>query len=359
VYPALAVLNALNKDVASVLWVGGQGGMEASLVKRAGIPFQTIPAAGVHGVGLRTLPGNIWKLVRGILASRHILANFNPDILLFTGGYIAVPMAIAGRHLPTLLVVPDIEPGLALKLLARFASHIALTNQESIQFFPKNKPLTVTGYPTRPELGVWTREEGLKKLNLQNDLPVLLIFGGSKGARSINQVVLGSLPVLLNNTQIVHISGELDWVEVDAARLTLAEPIANHYHPYPYLHEEMGAALASADLAVTRAGASTLGELPQFGLPAVIIPYPHAWHYQKVNADYLTRQGAAVMLENDRLKDDLLPFLLKLLSQPQKLETMRTVMRSLAHPQAAREIANLARRLVGISPKNSGEPSSW
>ena len=122
VYPALSVLQALDKDPLDMLWVGSEGGMEEDLVKRAGIRYTAIPAAGVHGVGLKALPGNLVRLARGVLASRRILREFNPQVLFFTGGYVAVPMALAGTGVPSLLFVPDIEPGLALKTLARFAT---------------------------------------------------------------------------------------------------------------------------------------------------------------------------------------------------------------------------------------------
>ena len=113
-----------------MLWVGGAGGMEADLVKREGVRFEAIPAGQVHGVSLRALPGNLWQLGRGFLAARRILRKFRPDVLLFTGGYLAVPMAFAARLLrqgKSLLFVPDIEPGWALKTLARFADQIALS----------------------------------------------------------------------------------------------------------------------------------------------------------------------------------------------------------------------------------------
>jgi UDP-N-acetylglucosamine--N-acetylmuramyl-(pentapeptide) pyrophosphoryl-undecaprenol N-acetylglucosamine transferase len=114
----------------------------------------------------------------------------------------------------------------------------------------------------------------------------------------------------------------------------------------PYLHE-MGAALASADLVVSRAGASSLGEYPLFGLPAVLVPYPHAWRYQKVNADYLTRRGAAVILEDTRLDDELLPTLNVLIDNPNKLRAMRAAMFQLSHPRAAEKIASALMELTG------------
>ena len=157
VYPAVAVLQEISADDQTVLWVGSEGGIEKELINRLNVPFKTVPAAGVHGVGLRTLPGNIWQLVRGTFAARRILREFKPDALFFTGGYVAVPMALAGWRVPTLLYVPDIEPGLALKVLSRFADCIALTAESSRRFFADRGQLQITGYPTRPELRNWDR----------------------------------------------------------------------------------------------------------------------------------------------------------------------------------------------------------
>ena len=357
VYPALAVLETLNVEGAAlnVLWVGGEGGMEAALIERAGIPFQAIPAAGVHGVGLEQLPRNLGQLRRGYFASRRILRQFKPDVLFFTGGYVAVPMALAGwpvltdrpRKIPTLLYVPDIEPGLALKTLARFADRIAITAEDSHKYFSPRAQTVVTGYPTRPGLGNWKQTDARKKLGLDNDLPVLLVFGGSKGARSINNAVCQNLPTLLELAQVVHISGELDWPNVQASRENLSKIQAARYHAFPYLHEEMGAALAAADLAVTRAGASTFGELPLFGLPAILVPYPHAWRYQKVNAEYLVKRGAAVMIEDAQLFEKLIPTVNDLLKNPAKMKSMREAMNHLSHPQAAAEIGRQLLALAG------------
>jgi len=319
--------------------------MEADLVARQGIAFTGIPAAGVHGVGLLKLPGNLLQLARGMLASRRILREFRPDVLLFTGGYVAVPMAFAARSYPTLLYVPDIEPGQALKALAFFADRIALTTEDSRKFFSPRKRTTVTGYPIRPELENWTRAEGRARLGLNDETPVLLISGGSKGARSINRALLAVLPQLLASMQIIHISGELDWPEIQAAQAGLAPNLLMRYHAFPYLHE-MGAALASADLAVSRAGASTLGEYPLFGLPAVLVPYPYAWRYQRVNAGFLQQHGAAVILENAELPQKLAGTVESLIHQPEKLDAMRKAMQSLARPQAAQQIAGLAAELA-------------
>jgi UDP-N-acetylglucosamine--N-acetylmuramyl-(pentapeptide) pyrophosphoryl-undecaprenol N-acetylglucosamine transferase len=328
------------QNKAEVLWVGGEGGMEAQLVARANVPFKAIPAAGIHGVGLKSLPGNIIRLVRGFFASRRILHDFNPDVLFFTGGYVAVPMALAGKRVPIALYVPDIQPALALKTLARFADKIAVTTQDSFRYFKRTDHLVLTGYPTRPDLAKWTRSAGRRSLGLSDDVPVLLVFGGSKGAHSINEAVLANLPALLEKVQVIHITGELDWLTVETKAKEISGDQANRYHMFPYLHDEMGAALAAADLAISRAGASTLGEFPLFGLPAVLVPYPYTWRYQKVNADSLVQQGAAIKLEDDRLSDTLVSTVSDLIDHPEKLVSMRVAMQRLAHPEAASEIAH-------------------
>ena len=345
-YPALAVHSALTSKVPDVdtLWVGGETGMEEALVTRQGIAFQSIPAAGVHGVGLATMPRNLVLLGRGIFAARRILREFNPDVLFFTGGYVAVPVALAGRSIPLLLYVPDIEPGIALKSLARFSDVIAVTTEQSQQYF--NKRVYETGYPLRADLALWDRQTAQRHLGISGELPSLLVFGGSQGARSINMAVLHHLRALLQKFEIIHLTGELDWQSVKAEREQLPVELAARYHALPYLHE-MGAALAAADLVVSRAGASCLGEFPLFGLPAMLVPYPHAWRYQKVNSDYLARRGAAVILEDHRLKDELLVTLSILLDNPNKLKAMRAAMFGLSHPRAADKIASTLIKLAG------------
>jgi undecaprenyldiphospho-muramoylpentapeptide beta-N-acetylglucosaminyltransferase len=348
VYPALAVHSALTSQRPKVetLWVGGEGGIEEELVKRAGIPYRSIPAAGVHGVGLRALPGNVAKLTRGVLASRRILREFKPDALFFTGGFVAAPMAVAGMNIPTVLYVPDVEPGLALKFLSRFADVITVTVDDSRRFFQRPERIVLTGYPLRSDLSNWSRDQAFSHFALDASLPVLLVTGGSKGARSINMAVLKHLNELLGVAQVIHITGSLDWDVVEKAAQELPAQLKSRYHIMPYLHE-MGAALAAADLVLSRAGASTLGEYPLFGLPAVLVPYPYAWRYQKVNADFLAERNAAVILQDELLNDKLLSVLKDLLLNQHKLEAMRAAAKKLSHPNAADLIASQLLELAG------------
>lgn len=340
-YPALSVLQAIGNKAEAVLWVGGKGGMEANLVARRNIPFTVIPAAGVHGVGLRTLPGNLIKLAQGTRKSSQILREFKPDVLFFTGGYVAVPMSMAAKGIPSVLYVPDVEPGLALKNISQRASAIALTVDDSKKFFSSRKLMKVTGYPVRKDLLGWNRADAMRTFGLVEDKPVLFVFGGSKGAHLINTAVFSALDELLSFCQIIHITGEDDFVEARSLQNAFSLGLAGNYHPFNYLHDEMGAAYAAADMVVSRAGASTLGELPAFGLPAILVPYPFAWRYQKVNADYLARSGAATVVENKDLPARLVPEVEKNLLNPQLLAEKKAAMHSLAVPDAAELIAEM------------------
>jgi UDP-N-acetylglucosamine--N-acetylmuramyl-(pentapeptide) pyrophosphoryl-undecaprenol N-acetylglucosamine transferase len=331
--------------VEGLLWIGGIGGMEEQLVKQAGVPFESIPAAGVHGVELRALPGNIWQLSQGFRAARRILRNFRPDVVFTTGGYMAVPVYLAarlpGRGYPrprSLLYIPDIEPGLALKTLARFADRIAVTTKDTRAYLTGHPSVFVTGYPTRLDLKPMDAEEARTGLGLSAEWPVLLVFGGSKGARSINRAVWAALPDLLREMQVVHITGNLDWPEVKDLQASLE--MSSRYHPYPFLHGEMRLAFAASNLVLCRAGASTIGELPLFGLPAILVPYPYAWRYQQVNAQYLADHGAAVILPDAELPSQLLAVVKDLMDNVHKREQMRTAMRLLAQPEAAARIGD-------------------
>ena len=350
-YPALAVVAALGER-AEVLWVGGEGGMEAALVERAGIPFTSIPAAGIHGVGLRRAPGNAMPLMRGWRAARSLIQEFHPDVLFFTGGYVAVPVAFAGGDTRTACFVPDLEPALALQIISRRADIIAITTDESRKYYKQGKNIVVSGYPTRYDVENVNREDARKALDLQDGVPVILVFGGSRGARSINEALWNVLTEVLELAQVLHITGELDWPETAARQEKLPADLAHRYHPYAYLHEEMAFALAAADLAVSRAGAATMGEFPLFGLPAVLVPYPHAWRYQKTNAAYLEAEGAAVVLEDAALSEKLLPMLQGLLTDDVRLEAMSAASRLLARPDAAEIIAN---EIINLTQGPGGE----
>ena len=141
--------------------------------------------------------------------------------------------------------------------------------------------------------------------------------------------------------QVIHLTGNRTWYEVEAAMAELPDDLVKNYRAYPFLYEAMGAAFSAADLVVSRAGASVIGELPQYQLPAILVPYPYAWRYQKINAEYLASKDAAVIVRDEDLAVELLPLIHRLISDHEKHKEMQLAMASLATPQAAAEIAKL------------------
>jgi len=340
VYPGLAVVQALRAaGEPAVTYVGGEGGIEEQLAARAGLRFASIPAGGIHGLAPLTAAQNIVKLIQGWREAYALGRRERPDALFATGGYASVPVALAARALqvPILVYLPDIEPGLAVRFVARLATRVAVTVEDSRRYFAGSK-VVVTGYPVRAEFHDLDPREARDALGLAYGDPVVLVMGGSRGARSINRALGSVLEQVLDMAQVVHLSGKLDWPWVVERRDALPSRLRERYHAFPYLHE-IGYALASADLAVCRAGASTLGEMPFFGLPAILVPYPHAWRYQRVNAEWLANRGAAVTLEDESLERKLLPRLRQLLMDRERLTQMGARARALSRPDAAAHLA--------------------
>lgn len=253
----------------------------------------------------------------------------------------------ACRTVASLVFIPDIEPGLAIKAITNLVDQIAVSVDQTKLYVPSGKSVTVSGYPVRAKLLDWTREKALEALNLNPDIPVLLIFGGSKGARSINRATKGILPDLLGDLQVIHITGKLDWEEMESNRVNLAKQEKENYRMFPFLHDEMGAAFRIADLVVSRSGASILGEYPLFGLPAILVPYPHAWRYQKTNAQYLVDRGAAEIITDGDLPGQLLTRVQAIINDQEKLMKMGSAMKALAQPKAAETIAQQLLSLAG------------
>jgi UDP-N-acetylglucosamine--N-acetylmuramyl-(pentapeptide) pyrophosphoryl-undecaprenol N-acetylglucosamine transferase len=198
----------------------------------------------------------------------------------------------------------------------------------------------VTGYPVRSELSSWSKTEAYHFFGFRPDLPTLLVTGGSLGSLTINQALVAVLPELLREMQVIHLTGQLTWPKFSKVKASLEPGLAGRYQGYPYLHEEMGAAFCIANLVLSRAGASSIGEYPHFGIPAILVPYPHAWRYQKVNADFLTRNGAAVVLNDRELPSQLFATVTGILQAPERLEKMQQAMRALAFTDAARAIGD-------------------
>jgi UDP-N-acetylglucosamine--N-acetylmuramyl-(pentapeptide) pyrophosphoryl-undecaprenol N-acetylglucosamine transferase len=349
VYPALTVIETLLKPRAAerrlpalaaddVLWIGSRGGMEEELVRRAELEFTGVAAGGLRGKGPIVTARNAIQIASSVGRARSILARFKPDAVLVTGGYACVSVALAAwlLRIPILVYLPDIVPGLAIRFLSRFATRIAVTSEESYHYFPRDK-VSVTGYPVRPDLFDLDRAQAIQKLGLDPGEKTVLVFGGSRGARSINRALVAGLEELLSHCQIIHISGRLDTDWVAGAAKRLPETLQTRYHHFTYLHD-MPLALVAADLAVARAGAATLGEFPAASLPSVLVPYPYSGQHQEPNADYMAQNGAAQVLADADLDKKLVPTILGLLDDEEALAAMRESAGAMARMDAAEAI---------------------
>jgi UDP-N-acetylglucosamine--N-acetylmuramyl-(pentapeptide) pyrophosphoryl-undecaprenol N-acetylglucosamine transferase len=352
VYPALAIAEALTGlyPGVSLSFVGSVGGFERPLVDEAGISFASydeVLAGPLHGVGLLRAVFGAVKMALGTLQSLWLMGRRRPCSLLLTGGWVGLPVALAAWlwRVPILIFVPDIEPGASIRVLRRFARQIALTVPDSQVYFPGQKTV-ITGYPLRRQMREATREKAIQFFGLNPACKTLLVFGGSRGARALNYALLDILAALLEKgVQVIHVTGTLDWPDMEAKLSAMTD--ATGYHAYPYLHQEMGLAMAAADLVVSRAGASVLGEFPVFSLPAILVPYPYAWRYQKVNADYLAGQGAAIRMDEADLEKSLLPTIESLLFDEKRLAAMRTAAGQSAQVDGAERAAAVLATLAG------------
>jgi UDP-N-acetylglucosamine--N-acetylmuramyl-(pentapeptide) pyrophosphoryl-undecaprenol N-acetylglucosamine transferase len=351
VYPALSVLAEVDTEPR---WIGSVGGMERGVVERAGVPFVGVEAGAVVGRGPIQLGRSAVRNLRGFARARAAIASFRPSVVLGTGGYVSFPGLLAARSLgvPSVLFVPDVEPGstvvkaLAIRVLAALVDRVACTAAGS-QHLPAAK-VVPTGYPVRAALRAWSgrRAEARAALGLPADGRVLLVMGGSQGALRINRAVWDGLASLTGVATVVHLTGERWLSEAEPRR-------GERYRPIAFAHEELGALLAAADLAVARAGASTLGELPAFGLPGVLIPGSFAGGHQRHNARYLADHDAGAVFDDASLDQPgrFGDVVADLLADDAWLRRAAAAARALDRPDAARRVADLLAHLARRDPR--------
>jgi UDP-N-acetylglucosamine--N-acetylmuramyl-(pentapeptide) pyrophosphoryl-undecaprenol N-acetylglucosamine transferase len=296
---------------------------------------------------------------KGVRESQAIIDRFQPDVCFVTGGYVCGPVVVACslRKVPVLIYLPDMTPGYAIRWLSKLAQRVAVSFPEVARFFgPK---AVVTGYPVRSELVAaaqdrpGSRQKLAEALGMMFDepdgaqLPLLLVWGGSSGSRAINQATWGALAQILPHGQVLHVVGTRDWplFETWQQEHTLAPELAPRYHPVAYLHDEMPLALAGADLTVARAGASTLGEFPVARLPSILAPL-HSVN-QLDNAQVLANRGAAVIVEDVDLPQQLGPTVAGLLQDQARRGQMEAALAAVAMPDAAARIAAELVKLAG------------
>jgi UDP-N-acetylglucosamine--N-acetylmuramyl-(pentapeptide) pyrophosphoryl-undecaprenol N-acetylglucosamine transferase len=290
------------------------------------------------------------RLGLSIPQSLALLIARRPAAIFTTGGYVAIPVLIAAAMLriPSVLWDGNVVPGRSVRFVARLATVLTVSHPETATAL-RHGHAYVTGTPIRPTGGIDV-DEARARFGSRPGERLLLVFGGSQAARRINDAVTGALPRLVERVRVVHVTGEAGYATAVAAREALPAELRDRYRPFPFLHDDMTAALAAADLAVGRAGASTLAEAAAFALPTVIVPYPHAAGHQRLNAGAYVRSGAATMVEDEVFDADRLVETVGLLTEPSRHLAMSMAARGEARPGAADAVAELVMAVAGRMP---------
>lgn len=354
IYPALAIARGLQKDFgAEVYYLGGTRGMEAEIVPRAGFPFEAIALEGFR----RSLsPANVlvaWRAARGVAQAWRLIKKIRPAAVVGTGGYVCGPVVLAAswQGIPTLIHEQNALPGVTNRILSRFARQIALTFEDSKQYFPRKARTKVTGLPVRPEVLKAERFSARIKLGIPPDAVVVLSFGGSQGARSINNALSGVLSASAGRQDVhfLHVTGprQYDYFMDNISQNGISLVNAGNIIITPYMYD-MPEAMAASDLVVCRAGAATLAELTVLGLPGILIPYPHAAeNHQEHNARAMERAGAAVVIRDGELSPEiLLGKINSLLSDSASLSAMSACSKALGKPGALDDILDWMRNML-------------
>lgn len=346
VIPALAIANELKKSYAAeILFIGTARGIENRLVPAAGYPLQLVRVGALKNVSLMTRAKTAFDLPRAIWDAGRMLNEFAPDVVIGVGGYASGPAMLAAimKHIPTLAFEPNVVPGFANRIIARFVSAAAVHFEETAKYF---RHARVTGVPVRHAFFEIPPKRG--------GTPTLLVFGGSQGAHAINQAMMRCLRALQREAPGIHIlhqTGERDYNDVLSAYQKLESASGAPgltFEVFKFI-EDMPAAFARADLVVCRSGASTVAEIAAAGKPAIFVPFPRAADdHQRINAEALARHGAAVAVEESKLEGVwLAETIAALLQDSHRLRHMSEAARALAHPNAARDIAEMAAKVTG------------
>lgn len=354
VSPLLAVGEALAAlTTVELRFIGGRHGLEGDLARKAGIPFHATPLPSLRDPDSKL--ALLWHALLLPIATVDALIQLirhKPKVALTSGSFSALPVLFAARllQIPIYLWVGDAIPGRALRAVAGWSAGIGLTFEPALRAMPRGRA-TVTGNPVRGSLLRWTKAEGRRTLGLPADLPVVFVTGGSQGSERINGATISGLSRLVRRTAVVHHTGPANLARAQAARVLLPEADRSRYQPHGYLHEEMGAALAAADLVVGRAGSSSIAEPLAFGVPLVLIPFGAAMNaHQMANARAAADLGAAVILaESDLDGDRLVSTVTGLLDDPVRLARMAANAKSAGRPEAAETIARAVLALAGCA----------
>lgn len=351
IFPALSIAEGLRQRFpdADILFVGAQGKMEMEKVPAAGFPIVGLPVAGFHR-------GEIWrnllfvpKLITSLWKARSVVRRFRPDCVIGVGGYASGPvLKVATRMgIPTLLQEQNSYAGVTNKLLGKKASKICVAYQNMERFFPKEK-IVFTGNPIRKGLEglVSKSEESMKFFGLDPSKPVVLVVGGSLGARALNNGLRAKLELIRqSDVQFVWQTGKIYYREIREEMER--NPIGN-VHLLEFI-QRMDLAFAAADLVISRAGAGTISELCVVGKPAILVPSPNvAEDHQTANARALADQGAAWLIRDAEVNDRLVEAALALVNDRQQLAGLAENIKKMATPSATRDIV---KEIASLLPK--------
>ncbi len=327
IFPALAVAAEAQRrsQACKILFMGGSG-PEKELATKAGLQFVSLPAKGILGKGGKAILGSAW-ILKALWQAGKQLRKFRPELVIGFGGYAGFcpVLSAALLKIPTAIHEQNSVPGATNRILARFAKTIFLSFADEKQIFPASKTLLV-GNPVRPDIF----QASQQRASARN----LLIVGGSQGAKAINDAVIEALPQLQQRKiKLLHQSGKADYSRVCQA-YQAAGLDASCVHEFI---EDMGAAYSWANLALCRAGASTVFEVAAAGLPTIFIPFPHATHdHQTYNAKALENMGAAILIPQAGLTGSQIDISVgTLLDNPEKLERMASAAQKFAKANAA------------------------
>ncbi len=350
-YPLIAVARAIRKAaeeerIAKIeFFFMSDDPMDKNMLLEEEIKFIQIPAGKMRRYFSWQNIFDAFKTIHGVVRALGELYLLMPDVIFSKGGYSSFPVLFVARilRIPVVIHESDSIPGSVNRWAGRWASAIMVSFPESSRFF-KNKRVIVTGNPVRLQVVGGTDVEAIQTFNLEENIPVILVVGGSQGSEPINEIILSLLPEMVKKYQIIHQTGENHYADVSGrAQVILTNSELKHrYHPYPFLKEgDYRNAGKIASLAVFRAGAGSIFEIAAWGIPAILIPLPHAAQdHQRENAYNYARAGGCVVLEEKNLKPHLLlSEIEKILIDSERIQKMKSAAENFYHPDAAEKIA--------------------
>ena len=305
--PALALAETLEEQGHEVFYAGTPQGVEARLVKEAGLPFKAFEASGFDRAHPLTLPKALRTIQKSTKRAKEWFAEIKPDVVVAFGGYVCIPVSRAAEALGIPLVIHEQNSvmGMANAYLSKGAAQVALTYEVAGEQVADKSKIVITGNPVRKSIFASTREAGRAYLGIPEDALMLLVFGGSLGARHLNSAIASLKDRLLavDDLYIMHVTGPKELETVEAA-LDLSEAERARYQVLGY-QDHMGEAMAACDMVVSRAGATSLAEISALRIPALLVPFPYATaDHQTTNAKAYVERGAALMIADADVESD-------------------------------------------------------